>query len=200
MEGSGDRGIALPDVSPCAQFRSISPLTGSQQPRDPRQHSSSPHLACSTAHSEAGWETPASRGQSWQSHRKRRGRPGTHPSQAIFLRPETWYPLKSFFPFLTNSKRDPFPTNRSAPPVPRVLWPPVPAEDPSFFSSGPSWTSTTSSAASHTEGANAISTWSALTPPQGPSLAGCFLASPHHWLLLHGRQGPSQAPQRFPAE
>lgn len=61
MEGPGDRGtesredsIAVPDVSPWAQLRSLSPLTGSQHPRDPREHSSSSHLACSTEQTE-GW-------------------------------------------------------------------------------------------------------------------------------------------------
>lgn len=69
MEGPGDRGTvsaedntAIPDVSPWAQLRSLFPLTGSQHPQDPREHSSSPHVACRTQQNEAEWEAPASGG------------------------------------------------------------------------------------------------------------------------------------------
>lgn len=86
VEGPGDRetesaedNTAVPDVSPWAQFRSLSPLTGSQLPWDTREHSPLLHLASSTEQTEAGWETPASEGQPWQSPRKRRGRSGTPP-------------------------------------------------------------------------------------------------------------------------
>lgn len=66
VENPGDRrpesaedNTTVPDVSLWTQLRSLSPLAGSQHPRDPRKHSSSPHLACSTEQTEAGWEAPA---------------------------------------------------------------------------------------------------------------------------------------------
>lgn len=73
MEGPGDRetesaedNTTVPDVSPEAQRRSLSPPTGSQHPQDPREHSSSPHMACHTEQAEAGREAAA------------QARPGNH--------------------------------------------------------------------------------------------------------------------------
>lgn len=126
VEGPGDRrtesaedNTTVPDVSLWTQLRSLSPPAGSQHPRDPRKHSSSPHLACSTEQTETGWEAPALAGQSWQSHGKR-GRSGTHISQAISLGPEdlvsNWYP--SFSDYLLYATERPFPY-RSVLPTPK---------------------------------------------------------------------------------
>lgn len=54
---------AVPDVSPWVQLRSLAPITGSQHPWDPREHSSSPHLACRLSGLRLGGKLSASGGQ-----------------------------------------------------------------------------------------------------------------------------------------
>lgn len=84
MEGPGDRRTesaedktTVPDVSLWTQLRSLSPLAGSQHPRDPRKQSSSSHLAHSTERTEAVGKE---------------GGQGPTSFRPSLLGQETWYP------------------------------------------------------------------------------------------------------------